>query len=120
MKNIINIGVCEARHQMPVEEYIFPTVISSEDIVNTEKLYDEAWESISRIVSNYPKITDIVSVAYGEDIVVKRPDVEIHLYATGLTVAVIAAIMAAKDMYIPVTVMHYDYVSNEYYSQRIH
>ena len=119
MNTILNLGVCEARHEMPVEGYIFPSEIPADVITCPQKLYLQAWDKLVDLTADLPTTTDIVSVEYGEDIPVERPAAELHLYATGLTVAVIAAIEAARHMHLPVTVMHYDRTTGNYFPQRI-
>ena len=43
----------------------------------------------------------------------------IHVYATGLTVALLATLNALRDAGCEVIVMHYDREKGEYYPQRI-
>lgn len=89
-----NIGLCKGRHNIPFvndENYVFDEI---KDIKDTAKLYNIAYE----------KLKDL----NGESI---------YLYATGLTVALIATLNVCKFFNINVTLMHYDKDTNEYFEQ---
>lgn len=44
---------------------------------------------------------------------------KLHLYVTGLTVALIAVLNVAKELNIKVTLWHFDRESDEYYEQEV-
>lgn len=94
-KPIYKIGLCEGRHPLPVNEYVFGSVI--EDPTDVNGLEEVAEEFFRNLI----------------------PDCLLELYVTGLSVALIAAINAAS-IYINVkniVLMHYDSKTNTYYPQ---
>ena len=88
-------GLCEARHPMPVEKYIFPNSIA--DPTDVEGLERTARESLAGIDD-------------GDSIVI---------YVSGLTVALISVLNVCRDRNIEVTLMHFDIKSNNYYEQKV-
>lgn len=94
-KPIYKIGLCEGRHPLPVDEYVFGSVI--EDPTDVNGLEEVAEEFFRNLI----------------------PDCLLELYVTGLSVALIAAINAASK-YINIkniVLMHYDSKTNTYYPQ---
>lgn len=94
-KPIYKIGLCEGRHPLPVNEYVFGSVI--EDPTDVDGLEEVAEEFFKNLI----------------------PDCLLELYVTGLSVALIAAINAAS-IYINIkniVLMHYDSKTNTYYPQ---
>ena len=92
MKNTITIGLCKGRHDIPyVEDYIFPTEI---DPLGLEVMNLKIHEKLQHA-----------------DAVV--------LYVTGLTVACTQVIAYCVSNLIPITLMHFDRESGEYYPQII-
>ena len=89
------LALCEARHEMPdcVQGAIFKNTIDPLDVAGLE---------LKATVKLY-------------QFEVK----ELHLYVTGLTVALIAVLNAAKKCNIPVTLYHYNRNNNEYYPQKV-
>lgn len=92
-KNIF--GLCEARHPMPVEKYIYPNSIS--DPTDIKGLEKTARESLAGINDN-------------DSIIV---------YVSGLTVALISVLNVCRDRNIEVILMHFDLKSNSYYEQKV-
>ena len=94
-KLIYKVGLCEGRHPLPVNEYVFGSII--EDPTDVNGLEEVAEEFFRNLI----------------------PNCLIELYVTGLSVALIAAINAASK-YINVrniVLMHYDSKTNTYYPQ---
>lgn len=94
-KPIYKVGLCEGRHPLPVNKYVFGSVI--EDPTDVNGLEEVAEEFFRNLI----------------------PDCLLELYVTGLSVALIAAINAAS-IYINVrniVLMHYDSKTNTYYPQ---
>lgn len=94
-KPIYKVGLCEGRHPLPVNEYVFKSVI--EDPTDVNGLEEVAEEFFKNLI----------------------PDCLLELYVTGLSVALIAAINAASK-YINIkniVLMHYDSKTNTYYPQ---
>ena len=110
MKNeiVINIAICEGRHTIApaVDGAVFGNEIAPEDLLNPNKLKTQAAIALNNVVT--AKSADI-----------QAADVIVNLYITGLTVAVIAAISAAKEIGYNVVCYHYDRNSGNYYPQYI-
>jgi hypothetical protein len=97
---IIKIGLCQGQHEIPgITDYFFDTEIS---LINTIQLQKIAEEKLW-------KIMDI----YG------RSNIEIELYVTGLTAALIAVINACNLNCTRINLMHYDKNACTYYKQNI-
>lgn len=120
MKKLI-IGVCEGRHEMPCTQYIFGQEVDPLDVISlartaNERLFDLAdeagleWQECPARVPFQVGYADVYTMAYNADCVI---------YATGLTVAVMAVVKAAFDRFDGVVLMHYDRESGQYYEQRI-
>lgn len=94
-KPIYKVGLCEGRHPLPVNEYVFGSVI--EDPTDVDGLEEIAEEFFRNLI----------------------PDCLLELYVTGLSVALIAAInVASKYINIKnIVLMHYDSKTNTYYPQ---
>ena len=87
------LGLCEDRHQLPseVEGYIYPKTV---DPLNTILLS-----------SCYIKLAHCS---------------ELHLYVTGLTVALITVLNYCASNKIPVTLYHFDNNSKNYFTQEVY
>ena len=93
-----NFGLCEGRHEIAgVTEYIFGNTIS--DPTDTAGLEKEAFDFF---MDNGVKSTE-----------------SINIYVTGLTVALIAAINAAKEIGASVTLYHFDRETGNYFEQSV-
>jgi hypothetical protein len=94
LMNAEKIGLCRGRHEIPgVEKYIFPETVNPLD---TEGLEREAETALNAV----------------------RGDA-VDLYVTGLTVALIAALNAAKSLGIEVRLMHFDRETGGYFPQSV-
>ena len=94
-KPIYKIGLCEGIHPLPVNEYVFGSVI--EDPTNVDGLEEVAEEFFRNLI----------------------PNCLLELYVPGLSVELMAAINAASK-YINIrniVLMHYDSKTNTYYPQ---
>ena len=86
------IGLCEGRHQMPVEEYIFPQVVENPfDFHGLEKIVHE-------------KLKDVK---------------ELDLYVSGLTPVLVTVINYCVYNAISLTLYHYDINSGKYVPQKL-
>ena len=93
-----SFGLCEGRHEINgVDKYIFGNTIA--DPTDTQGLKEEA-------------------VAFFMDEEVKSTEC-INIYVTGLTVALIAAINAAKEIGVTVTLYHFDRETGNYFEQSV-
>ena len=127
-KNVIEIGVCEGRHEMPVSEFIFgqeldPTAVDELEATAEQKIRDLINARNFESFGFYGRALEEefwIGSRFGEDDpVIYRTDCEIRIYATGLTVAVLAVVKAACKHAISVSVMHYNRGTNTYYEQKI-
>lgn len=106
IKRVKKVSLCLGRHNMPVavDGSIFPTKV---DPLNVNGLEKEAFYKIHELIAN-----NCVE--------------ELHLYVTGLSVALLAVINAwktykkcATNNRTRLVCFHYDYEANMYYEQHI-
>ena len=104
---VINIGVCNGRHDLPCSEFVFDKI---EDPTNVAELEERAYTYLTRQII--------------ENCVIENCNIRLNLYITGLTVATLAienALIALERKYwlknITVYFMHYDKATNTYYEQ---
>lgn len=91
---IKKIGLCLGRREIgEVKEYIFPQEVNPLDVRGLEK---QAFNVITKIEAD-----------------------ELHIYVTGLTVALIASLNACKKLNQKVVLYHFDRTSGEYYPQEV-
>lgn len=91
---IKKIGLCKGRHEIgEVQDYIFSQEVNPLDV---KWLEETALEIVSKIEAN-----------------------ELHIYVTGLTVALIASLNACKKIDKKVVLYHFDRTSGEYYPQEV-
>ena len=99
-ENPQRFGLCRGRHEITgVRRYIFDTDINPLDPVALE------WEA----AEYFRQFAGMRLQEQGG----------ILLYVTGLTVALVAALNACRNLSIPVTLMHYDRESGNYYPQPV-
>jgi hypothetical protein len=88
----VKLGLCEGKYKLPaVAGYIFPARVNPVDIVGLE--------TIAKSVLGKVGVSDI------------------DIYATGISVTLVAALNAATDLGINVRLLHYNTVTKEYYPQ---
>lgn len=92
---IRKVGLCAARHEMPVQEFIFKE-IPADRVTDPEWLEETASGYLSRLGVQ-----------------------EVEVYVTGLTVALIAALNAARELGIKVTLYHFDRDTGKYFRQEV-
>ena len=89
-----SMELCKGRHSTPATDgAIFETEVNPLDVTALESQAKERLESLN--------IT------------------RLNLYVTGLTVALIAVLNAARELGIKVTLWHFDRESGKYYSQEV-
>ena len=100
-KSTYSVGLCEGRHDIGgvTDGYIFGREVPSNMVTDPDKLEQAAVDRLTEI-----------GVRKGDDL---------RLYATGLTVALIATLNAAGDIGAHVEVWHYDRESGIYYGQEV-
>ncbi len=115
----LNVGLVKGRHQLPVDYYVFGEI---KDVTATTALYEHAHsyltvfarkEGIKHLnttvsLHNQADYTDIPVIVY---------DATLTIYVTGLTVALIAVLQAATELFLHVELMHYNVATGEYYPQ---
>ena len=88
------ISLCKGRHEIKeVQEYIYPQEVNP---LNVKGLEETAIEIVSKIEAD-----------------------ELHIYVTGLTVALIASLNACNKSNKKVVLYHFDRASGEYYPQEV-
>lgn len=95
MTNILTIGTCSGRHEMPVNEFIF----------------NNAVEDVTDITSINSTVKSVLDSKLGDDKNI------IHLYVTGLTVLSMAVVKYCIDNQISLVLYHFDMATKSYYSQ---
>ena len=98
MKRIIEAGLCEGRHGLPCEEYIFPQIV--EDPMD--------FDTLERIVRNFIHMHDL-----------QCGNGELVVYLTGLTSCTTSLIKVCNECNVTLAVMHFDNKSREYKRQGI-
>lgn len=92
--NTASMELCKGRHSTPATDgAIFKTEVNPLDVSALELEAKEKLESLNIV--------------------------KLHLYVTGLTVALIAVLNATRELNIKVTLWHFDLESRKYYSQEV-
>lgn len=93
-------GLCAGRHDIPIDKYIFNKI---EDPTDTETLNDEACH------------------CFEEDHVEFGDIIDIYVDVTSLSVALIAAISAARELGVDAIIFHhYNRETDTYFKQWVH
>lgn len=110
------VGLCAARHAMPVTEFIFPEVVNPTDFDGMDKIAED-------FILHHVGLTTITRQAldqrYGEDVPCWSGKRTLVVYVTGLTACTAAVIKTCALNGVSLTLMHYDRESGEYLPQRI-
>lgn len=103
LKKNLNMELCSGRHSIPqaIDGAIFPKTVCN--VTRPDKL-EESAEEILKGKTSYGDLQEITSI---------------NLYATGLTVALIAVLNICRKEDIKVTLWHYDKYSKDYFKQEI-
>lgn len=115
MEKVI-VGLCAARHPLPVDEYIYPEAVNSLDFdslraVAVKFVLDRVGvESVYAQPINGNDYTDTACFRGRRELVV---------YVTGLTAAMAAVISVCAENGVHLTLMHYDRDSGDYKPQVI-
>ena len=116
--DIIRVGVCKGRHEMPVENYVFDFI---EDPTDVNAMREVAIKYFFRLWEKLPHKNCYFCDENGNDVPFGKVDAKIEIYVTGLTVAVIEVLQAALYYFsgFDITLMHFDLKSGEYFPQRL-
>lgn len=110
--SIVSVGLCEGRHPMPVHGYIFPAEIDPLDIAGMRKQINDYFDSHLE----WGKHLRASQWSY-DDYYVETSDDHVHLYVSGLTVAVAEVIRYCYNHGVRLTLYHYDRNTGGYYPQ---
>ena len=110
------VGLCAARHAMPVTELIFPEVVNPTDFDGMEKTVEDF---ILQHVGLTVTERQALDQRYGEDVPCYTGKRSLVVYITGLTACTAAVIKVCALNGISLTLMHYDRESGEYLPQQI-
>ena len=110
------VGLCAARHAMPVTEFIFPEVVNPTDFDGMEKTVEDF---ILQHVGLTVTERQALDQRYGEDVPCYTGKRSLVVYITGLTACTAAVIKVCALNGISLTLMHYDRESGEYLPQQI-
>lgn len=116
MSTIIKAGLIRGRHELPVDDYIFDTI---DDITDVNVLTNTAANKLLQMfphavittacLPNQADYTDIPVFCRGQ----------LGLYVTGLTVALVAVLNAARQLGVRVILYHYDNSTLDYFTQDV-
>lgn len=95
-ENAVVVGLCAGRHDMPVEQFIFPYEVDPTD-----------FEGMKSVALDF--ILDFANPRVGVYSFV--------VYVTGLTACVAAVISACVQCEVNLTLMHYNRATGEYIPQ---
>ena len=110
------VGLCAARHPMPVTEYIYPESVDPTDFSGMEKTAEDFILQHERLTVTERQALD---QRYGEDVPCYTGKRSLVVYITGLTACTAAVIKVCALNGISLTLMHYDRESGEYLPQQI-
>ena len=110
------VGLCAARHALPVTEFIFPEVVNPTDFDGMEKTVEDF---ILQHVGLTVTERQALDQRYGEDVPCYTGKRSLIVYVTGLTACTAAVIKACALNGVSLTLMHYDRESGEYLPQQI-
>jgi len=115
-KHVIKLGVVEGRHEMPVSCYVYNKII---DVTDIDELYERAHNNIIYIGGWHTLNARIWVGATATCDGYAPHECILHLYVSGLTVALIAVINACKTLGLEVVLYHYSKDTDSYYSQQV-
>lgn len=130
MENKLYMALCEGRHAIPdaVDGAIFPATI--EDVTDVRGLEVAAEAAIAQAALAHYRAgeTDYMPTALYANVVERRgrfpqvdvaPSIDLVLYVTGLSVALVAVINACMRVGISLTLMHFNRETGDYYPQDV-
>lgn len=110
----IIVGLCAARHPLPVAEYIFPEAVNPLDF---DGLKAAAVKFITDRVGVDSVYTQPINGNDYTDTACFRGCRDLVVYVTGLTAATAAVIAACAENGVHLTLMHYNRDSGDYKPQ---
>ena len=102
----LNMGLCEGRHEIPqvTDGYIFPSEVNPTDIDGLRRT------ACNKLCTTYTN----KGLHIDEDMPI------LHLYVTGLTVALVEVINVCKKLDITLILYHYNRETGDYYPQNVY
>lgn len=124
----LNLALCENKHSIPqvIDGVVFKRKLHPEEINNPKKLeclatyglWDAAYAYFKKGISGYLRVWDSDDNSTG-DILEFCPGLNLNLYVTGLTVALVAILNICHEANISVTLWYYDKNTNSYFNQKV-
>lgn len=115
-KYTVVVGLCEGRHEMPVDKYIFKSVL---DVHDYEAINKTVMDFLVNEVGISLRNTCGINQSYGCDEPCFTGDKDLVVYVTGLTALTVAIVRACALNGVSLTLMHYDCISKEYVPQDV-
>jgi len=116
----ISLNLFKGRHELPANKSIFNKELK--DVTNTKAIEDLARASL-QLIAHSLGIEEELTIAldYGfDEVVFDFPrNMEVTIYVTGLTVALIAVLNVLRSYNAKVTLAHYNKVNDSYYFQEV-
>lgn len=115
-ENLVIVGLCAGRHEMPVSEYIFDEV---EDVLDFKAISDRIFYFLRDRVGFSVKCGAGLNQAGYTDCDVFSGDRGLVLYVTGLTSLTAEVVRLCALHGISLTLMHFNRETGEYVPQHI-
>lgn len=115
----ITLGLVAGRHELPVEQYIFTSIV---DPTRVDELEGEAYNVLKPLFASTEVVTHDCPCSYADytDVLFKANKTSLVIYVTGLSVALVAVLNAARALGInDVVLMHFNTASQEYFEQKV-
>lgn len=119
---ILNLALCAGRHEIPdaTDGCLFKT-IPQKYITDPEFLEDLAFSSLWKVAHKNGLTRGVIIGEVGDEYLEEIiPGIQLNLYVTGLTVALIAAVNVARQNKMDVVLYHFNRDSGKYFPQEIY
>ena len=115
MSKVISVGLCKARHGMPVSECVFPNTI--ENPADYNFMHKTCVEWVSKHCDVHIHWDTAMPINGADQGSCYESDVRVNLYVTGLTAATAAFIKVCAMNGVGLSLMHYDPNTGAYNEQ---
>lgn len=119
MSKVINLGLVEGRHEMPVDGYVLESV---PDVTDIEGIRDAVFKSLAQKLGKFIRVSDFgtcLNQTDYSDIPHAVCDAELHLYVTGLTSVALEVVRFCAFNGVELVAYHFDRETGNYIPQRI-
>lgn len=113
---VVTVGLCAGRHDLPVTDYIFSDVA---DVFDYERINNTVMEFLRDKVGVSVEFGCGLNQASGIDSEVYVGNKALVVYVTGLTALTVAVVRACALNGVELTLMNYDRESQEYVPQHV-